>query len=337
MKARMLLDTIPRSRFCHTPTPLEPLPALSRHLGGPNLYVKRDDCTGMALGGNKTRKLEFLLAEALAAGADTLVTAGGVQSNHCRQTAAVAARHGLRCELVLSRNVARNTPGYDRTGNVLLDRMFGAELHFVPGDSIPATELERLAEHIRERGGKPLVMPIGGSTATGALGYVGCAEELVRQGDEIGLVMDAIVHCTGSGATQAGLLVGLAVLGSHTPVVGISSAEPSDVIEARVHDLCGETVTRLAAAVAIEREHVEVLDGYVGPGYGLPTEAMREAVDLCAKLEGLLLDPVYTGKAMAGLIDLVQTGRFRADQNVVFIHTGGIPGLFAYEDVLANT
>lgn len=313
------------------------MPALSRHLGGPNLYVKRDDCTGMALGGNKTRKLEFLLAEALAAGADTLVTAGGVQSNHCRQTAAVAARHGLRCELVLSRNVARNTPGYDRTGNVLLDRMFGAELHFVPGGSSPSAELDRVAEDIRERGGKPFVMPIGGSTATGALGYVGCAEELVRQGDESGLAMDAIVHCTGSGATQAGLLVGLAMLGNHTPVVGISSAEPSGVIEARVHDLCGETAARLSAAVMLERERVEVLDGYVGPGYGLPTEAMREAVHLCAKLEGLLLDPVYTGKAMAGLIDLVRTGRFRADQNVVFIHTGGIPGVFAYEEILANT
>lgn len=331
----MLPDTIPRSRFCHTPTPLEPMAALSRHLGGPNLFVKRDDCTGMALGGNKTRKLEFLVAEAMASGADTLVTAGGVQSNHCRQTAAVAARHGLRCELVLSRNVARNTPGYDRTGNVLLDRMFGAELHFVSGDSIPAIELERVAEDIRERGGRPFVMPIGGSTATGALGYVGCAEELVRQSSDSSLTVDAIVHCTGSGATQAGLLVGLAVLGHQTPVVGISSAEPSDVIEARVHELCGETATKLGASAAIKREQVEVLDGYVGPGYGLPTEAMREAMDLCARLEALLLDPVYTGKAMAGLIDLVRTGRFCADQNVVFVHTGGVPGLFAYEDVLS--
>jgi L-cysteate sulfo-lyase len=279
VEAPMLPDTIPRSRFCHTPTPLEPMIALSRRLGGPNLFVKRDDCTGMALGGNKTRKLEFLVAEALASGADTLVTAGGVQSNHCRQTAAVAARHGLRCALVLS----RNTPGYDRTENVLLDRMFGAELHFVSGDSIPAIELERVAEDVRERGGRPFVMPIGGSTATGALGYVGCAEELVRQSSDRGLMVDAIVHCIGSGATQAGLLVGLAVLGNQTPVIGISSAEPSAVIEARVHELCGETATKLGSSVVIEQ--VDVLDAYVGPGYGLPTEAMREAIDLCARLE----------------------------------------------------
>src|SRR5882757_6919544 len=298
VEASLLPDTIPRSRFCHTPTPLEPMKALSGHLGGPNLFVKRDDCTGMALGGNKTRKLEFLVAEALAAGADTLVTAGGVQSNHCRQTAAVAARHRLRCELVLSRNVARNTPDYDRTGNVLLDRMFGAELHFVSGDSTPAIELERVAEDVRERGGRPFVMPIGGSTATGALGYVGCAEELVRQSRDSGVMIDAIVHCTGSGATQAGLLVGLAGIGYQIPVVGISCAEPSDVIEARVHDLCSETAAKLGSSAVIEREQVEVLDGYVGPGYGLPTEAMRDAIDLCARLEALLLDPVYTGKAM---------------------------------------
>ena len=333
----MTLDAFPRSRFCHTPTPLEPMAALTRHLGGPSIYVKRDDCTGMAFGGNKTRKLEFLVAEAIAEGADTLVTAGGVQSNHCRQTAAVAARHGLACDLVLSRNVARNTPGYDRTGNVLLDRMFGARLHFTPGDSQPAAELVRVAEEVRQRGGRPFIMPIGGSTPTGALGYVVCAQEIAQQATEREIRLDAIIHCTGSGATQAGLLVGLADLGIGAPVIGVSSAEPRKVIEDRVHELCGETAEKLGSAIVIDRKDVEVLDVYVGTGYGLPTEGMREAVDLCARLEGLLIDPVYTGKAMAGLIDLVRQGRFGADDTIIFIHTGGTPALFAYEDaVLAN-
>lgn len=330
----MQLSRFPRSRFCHLPTPLEPLDGLTRLLGGPRLLVKRDDCTGLAFGGNKTRKLEFLVAEAIAAGADTLVTAGGVQSNHCRQTAAAAARHGLACDLVLSRNVARNTPFYDRTGNVLLDRMFGAALHFVPGDSKPDEELERVAEAVRARGGQPFIMPIGGSTPTGALGYVGCAHEILQQTEAMGIVIDAIVHCTGSGATQAGLLVGLAGAGADIPVIGISVAEPREVIEPRVRELTAETARKVGLRVPPVPDHVEVLDDYVGPGYGLPSEAMREAVDLSARLDGLLLDPVYSGKAMAGLIGLVRQARFPADGHVVFIHTGGTPALFAYEEAV---
>lgn len=330
----MTLECFPRSRFCHTPTPLEPMTALTRHLGGPMLYVKRDDCTGMAFGGNKTRKLEYLVAQAIAEDADTLITAGGIQSNHCRQTAAVAARHGLACELVLSRNVARNTTGYDRTGNVLLDRLFGAKLHIVQADWQPSVELERVADAVLQRGGKPFIMPIGGSTATGALGYVGCAQEIARQAAELDLRFDAIVHCTGSGATQAGLLVGLSDLAVPCRVIGVSSGDPRASIEDRVYELCGETAEKLGSGAVVARDQVEVLDDYVGPGYGLPTEGMREAVDLCARLEGLLVDPVYTGKAMAGLIDLVRKGRFSASETVVFIHTGGTPALFAYEDVI---
>jgi L-cysteate sulfo-lyase len=328
----MQLAEFPRRRFIHSPTPLEPLARLSAHLGGPTILAKRDDCTGLALGGNKTRKLEFILGEAIAAGADTLVTAGGVQSNHCRQTAAAAARHGLKCELVLSRNVASNHPEYDRTGNVLLDRIFGAGLNFVPRDIDWATELEKVAEVVRRRGGKPFVIPIGGSTPTGALGYVGCAQEILQQAAAMGTVVDAVVHCSGSGGTQSGLLVGLR--GSGIPVIGISCAGSKEEIGALVLDLANRAAAKLGHPRDFTAEQIEVVDDYVGAGYGVPTPGMIEAVDLCARLEGLLIDPVYTGKAMSGLIGLVRSGRFEPTDTVVFVHTGGVPAIFAYEDIL---
>jgi L-cysteate sulfo-lyase len=328
----MQLAQFPRRRFIHSPTPLEPLARLSEHLGGPTILVKRDDASGLALGGNKNRKLEFLLGEAIAAGADTLVTAGGVQSNHCRQTAAAAARHGLKCELVLSRNVASNHPEYDRTGNVLLDRMFGAGLNFVPRDIDWTTELEKVADVVRSRGGRPFVIPIGGSTPTGALGYVGCAQEILQQAASQGTVIDAVVHCSGSGGTQSGLLVGLR--GSGIPVIGISCAGPEEEIAGLVLDLANRTAAKLGQAADFTRADIEVVDDYVGPGYGIPTPGMIEAVDLCARLEGLLIDPVYTGKAMSGLIGLIRERRFEPDDTVVFVHTGGVPALFAYEDIL---
>jgi L-cysteate sulfo-lyase len=328
----MQLARFPRRRFVHAPTPLEPLARLGAALGGPTLLVKRDDCTGLALGGNKTRKLEFLVADALAQGADTLVTAGGVQSNHCRQTAAAAARHGLRCELVLARNVASNNLRYDRTGNVLLDRMFGAVVNFVGPDSEFPTELEIVAEAVRARGGRPYVIPIGGSTPIGALGYVACGQELLEQAAALGMIVDAVVHCSGSGGTQAGLLNGLA--GSAIPVIGVSCAAPAAEIEATVLALANATAAKLGSAVRFSPADVEVVDDFIGPGYGVPTPDMLEALDLCARLEGLLLDPVYTGKAMAGLIGLVRAGRFKPTDTVIFIHTGGVPALFAYEDTL---
>jgi L-cysteate sulfo-lyase len=328
----MQLARFPRRRFVHSPTPLEPLPRLSAALGGPTLLVKRDDCTGLALGGNKTRKLEFLVADALAMGTDTLVTAGSVQSNHCRQTAAAAARHDLRCELVLARKVASNNPEYERTGNVLLDRMFGAALNFVGRDADFPTELEIVAHAVRERGRHPYVIPIGGSTAVGALGYVACGQELLRQAADLGVAIDAVVHCSGSGGTQAGLLNGLA--GSGVPVIGVSCAAPATEIKATVLALAHATASKLASAARFTPADVEVVDDYIGPDYGVPTPEMLEALDLCARLEGLLLDPVYTGKAMAGLIGMVRGGRFRSTDTVVFIHTGGVPALFAYEDTL---
>jgi L-cysteate sulfo-lyase len=332
----MQLARFARSRFCHTPTPFEPLPALTKHLGGPTIFVKRDDCTGLALGGNKNRKLEFILGEALQSGADTLVTAGGVQSNHCRQTAAAAARHGLKCELVLSRQVASNHPAYERTGNVLLDRLFGARLNFVSRDIKWDDELARVAEEVRGRGGKPFIVPLGGSTPTGTLGYVGCAQELLQQADDRGVGIDAIVHCSGSGATQAGLIVGLEGAASPVPVTGISVARPAAQLIGEVADLVDRTAEKVGLGRKVPHSRIEVTDRYIGPGYGLPTQGMLEAVDMMARLEGIVLDPVYTGKTLAGLIDMVRQGRFKKGQNVVFIHTGGVPAIFAYDDIMTE-
>jgi len=331
----MQLARFARRRFCHLPTPLEPLPRLSAELGGPQLLVKRDDLTGLAFGGNKTRKLEFLLGQAQADGADTLVTAGGVQSNHCRQTAAAAARHGLGCALVLQRRVASNHQGYERGGNVLLARLAGAEVHRVERDVDIPRELERVAHEVRRAGRRPFVIPIGGSTPVGALGYVVAGLELLAQAEAQGRPVDAIVHAAGSGGTQAGLLVAAQMLAADVRVIGISVSEPAAALSETVAELAGRTA-RLLGTAAPPRTAVEVLDGYIGADYGQPTAGMRAALHACAALEGLYLDPVYSGKAMAGLIDLVRRGRFASDQSVVFLHTGGTPALFAYVDALTD-
>jgi L-cysteate sulfo-lyase len=331
----MQLARFARRRFCHLPTPLEALPRLSAELGGPQLLVKRDDLTGLAFGGNKTRKLEFLLGQALADGADTLVTAGGVQSNHCRQTAAAAARHGLGCALVLQRRVASNQPDYERGGNVLLGRLAGAELHLVERDADVPRELERVAHAVRRAGRRPFIIPIGGSTPVGALGYVVAGLELLAQAEAQGRPVDAIVHAAGSGGTQAGLLVAAQMLAADVRVIGISVSEPAAALEQTVAELAGQTA-RLLGTPAPPRTAVEVLDGYIGADYGQPTAGMRAALHACAALEGLYLDPVYSGKAMAGLIDLVRRGRFASAQSVVFLHTGGTPALFAYVDALTD-
>ena len=326
----MQLSRFPRVRICHRPTPLEPLPRLTKLLAGPRLYVKRDDCTGLATGGNKTRKLEFLLGEALAENADTVITAGAVQSNHVRQTAAAAARLGLRCEVLLERRVPRTDPEYQQSGNVMLDRLFGAELVFHPSGSDLGQVAARLAEQVRGQGGRPYWIPVGGSTAVGALGYVDCALELLQQANEQGLRIDYLVHATGSAGTQAGLVTGLQGSRSGIAVFGISVDQPSEVQQARVLALSIETAEHLGIELAIPGATVVVNGDYIGSGYGQPTPAMVEAVSMVAREEGIALDPVYSGKAMAGLIDLVKSGVFSSDDNVVFLHTGGTPALFAY-------
>lgn len=338
----MDLSRFPRVLLCHRPTPLEPLRRLSEHLGGPAIYVKRDDCTGLALGGNKARKLEFLVADALAEQCDTLVTIGGLQSNHCRQTAAAAARYGLACELILPHLSRFKSPTYETSGNVLLDQLLGATLHVVASMEAAADRTREVLDAIRCRGGKPYFIPAGGSTALGALGYVDAARELADQAAAEQLRIDHVIVTTGSSTTHAGLVVGFHSLelcqdNYHAPpITGISVYQREQPATALVWQRAKETAELLGIPADGLEESVIVTDSYLGRGYGEPTEGMLEAVQLTARLEGLLLDPVYTGKTMAGLIDLVRQGRFRSTDNVVFMHTGGMPALFAYRDAFSS-
>jgi L-cysteate sulfo-lyase len=309
----------PRESLGFFPTPLHPMARLQAHLGGPRLWVKRDDLTGFALGGNKVRKLEFYLGQARADGVDVLLTTGGQQSNHARITAAAAARAGLGCVLVLS----GGTPTA-LTGNLALDRLFGAELRFVADRTERAPALEALATELRRAGRRPLVIPVGGSTPLGALGYVEAAREVAGQLEALGLppARVTIVHSSSSGGTQAGLLVGCRAAGLAARVIGISA----DETRADLGGMVAGIAAPLAAQVGVpapEPAAVEVLDEYVGDGYGIPTPASEEATRLFARLEGIPLDPTYSAKAAAALVDLCRRGAFRADETVIFWHTGG--------------
>ena len=325
----MHLARFARIRLAHLPTPLEPLPRLSEELGV-DLWIKRDDCTGLAGGGNKTRKLEFLLGAAFEQDADTLVTQGAVQSNHVRQTAAAAAAHGLACEIILEERTGSKATDYVGNGNVLLDRLFGATIRTVPGGTDMTAELEKTADAVRARGGKPYVIPGGGSNATGALGYVDCAREIVVQADEMDLEVHRIVTATGSAGTHAGLVAGLAVMGADIPVLGIGVRAPKDRQEANVFKLAEETAALLGQPGRVTREQVVADCDYVGEGYGLIDQGVIDALTLAARLDGIVLDPVYSGKAMKGLIALARAGRFKGE-TVVFLHTGGAQGLFGYQ------
>lgn len=330
----MHLARVPRRRYTPHPTPLEPLPRLSEALGGPEIWIKRDDLLGLASGGNKTRKLEFLVADALAQGADTLITVGAVQSNHCRLTLAAAVHEGLRCQLVLEQRV----PGSfreDASGNHFLYRLLGVErIEVVDAGTDLAAAMQRLADDLAAQGRKAYLIPGGGSNALGSLGYVACAEELMAQSFDVGVAFDHLVAASGSGGTHAGLVAGLHGVHARLPVVGISVRAAKDAQEEKIHALAQAAADRLRIATPVPRAAVEVLDDYVGPGYSLPTAAMVEAVQTFARLEGILLDPVYTGKTAAGLIDLVRRGRFRRGERVLFLHTGGSPALYAYQDVI---
>jgi L-cysteate sulfo-lyase len=323
------LDRFPRLGLAHLPTPLEPMRRLSAHLGGPRLWVKREDCTGHGLGGNKLRKLDYVLREAIEAGADTLVSGGVVQSNSQRQVAAAAAKLGLDCHLaVYHGRLAPPSPDYEKTGNALLNRLFGATLHDVPWNGDRNGAIEALAERLRAAGKKPYVVPYGVSNARGAVGYASTALEIAQQSSALGFTPAAIVHCTGSAGTQAGLVVGAAACLPQTRVVGID-------IDAEPERVRGD-VLRFAreAAQLIDRPFdaatVEVVAGHAGPAYGVPHAATVDAIRLGASLEALVLDPVYSGKGLAGLIALIREGRWTSGQDVVFVHTGGAPALFAY-------
>ncbi|MGI4877867.1 MAG: D-cysteine desulfhydrase [Janthinobacterium lividum] len=330
----MNLARFPRRHYTPHATPIEPMPHLSRLLGGADLWIKRDDLLGLAGGGNKTRKLEFLVADALAQGADTLVTVGAVQSNHCRLTLAAAVREGLKCRLVLEERVPGSYRA-DASGNNLLFDLLGVEaVTVVPAGTDLAAAMQSVVDELAAEGRKGYAIVGGGSNPLGALGYVACAEELLAQSFDMGVAFDRIVVASGSAGTHAGLLVGLTGANANIPLTGINVRRTQAEQEANVHALAEATATFAGLAGGIPRASVVALDRWVGPGYSLPTPGMVEAVRLLAAHEGVLLDPVYTGKAMAGLIALVREGAFARGERVLFVHTGGAPVLFAYRDVL---
>lgn len=328
-----MLSKFPRVSLAHLPTPLEHLPRLSEHLGGPNIYVKRDDCTGLASGGNKTRKLEYSMAAALEEGADTIITVGAVQSNHVRQTAAAACKLGLKCEVLLEHRIADPSEYYAGSGNILLDKIFGANLREYPGGTDFEKAMAEVADEVRAQGSKPYIIPGGASNKIGALGYVNCAIELLGQIEEQGLDIGHIVTATGSAGTQGGLIVGLKAMESTIPLLGIGVNIPQQDQEEKVFDLACETAEYIGKPGCVSREDVVANCNYVGDGYGVPTESMNEAVLMLARTEGLLFDPVYSGKGLAGMIDLIRNGTL-GDDNLVFLHTGGSAALFAYADQL---
>lgn len=333
----MVLSDLPKFALAHLPTPLEPLERLRAELtktlpAVPQLYIKRDDCTGLALGGNKTRKLEFLIGEALANRATAVVSEGGLQSNHVRQTAAAAARAGLACHLVLNHTVPITTEIYRNNGNLLLDRLLGAMIHRCEAGETRAARSARVIEELRAKGEAPYYIPLGGSNATGALGYAAAALELLQQAKERGLAIDHVAVASSSGGTQAGLILGMAMAGADVPVLGVDIDHDPEHALALVRDITQAAADKVRLRTPIPSSAFQLARGYAAPGYGQPNPGMIEAVQLLARLEGIVLDPVYTGKAMAGLIDLVRKGTFGANETVVFIHTGGAPGLFAYEN-----
>ncbi len=331
----MNLARFPRRRYTEGPTPLEAAPRFSAAIGGPNIYIKRDDLLGLSAGGNKTRKLEFLVADALAHGADTLITCGAVQSNHCRLTLAAAVKEGLKCRLVLEERVP-NSYKPDASGNIFLFRLLGVEkIKVVPGGSDMLKEMGTVADEVAAEGRKPYVIPGGGSNPIGATGYVACAEEILHQAFEQGVNLDRVICASGSAGTHAGLVTGFHGNNSNIPVVGIDVSRPKELQEKLVYDLVQKTAVHVGIRAEIPRDAVLCFGDYVGRGYSIPTPEMAAAVRLLARTEGILLDPVYTGKAMAGLIDLARKGFFKKNENILFVHTGGSPALYAYmQDLL---
>jgi len=324
----MLTSNIHRIGIAHLPTPLEEMKHLSQELGGPRLFIKRDDQTGLATGGNKARKLEYLIADALAEGADTVITVGAVQSNHARQTAAAAAMCGLRSILVLGgfRPAQWN-------GNLLLDDLLGAQVHWAEKTPLHEMMIEVAVEE-ETAGHHPYLIPLGGSTPVGALGYVAAMEELMDQVKERDLNADAVVFATSSGGTQAGLIVGAKALGFRGKIIGISVARTEKSLKATLKELAPQTAELLGLQLSFDEADFIVYDDYLGGGYALMGDPEREAIRLVARTEGILVDPVYTGRAMAGLLDLIGKGVLGPEETVVFWHTGGTPALFAYSDEL---
>ncbi|WP_045215764.1 D-cysteine desulfhydrase [Desulfonatronovibrio magnus] len=332
----MHLSRFPRRGYVNIPTPIEFASNLTELLGGPQIYIKRDDLLPGAGGGNKTRKLDFCIADALQQGADTLITCGAVQSNHCRLTLGWAAKEGLRCRLVLEERV----PGSykpEASGNNFLFHLMGVDkVTVVPGGSNMGEAMEEAAENARKQGLKPYIIPGGASNPLGALGYVSCAMEMLGQLFEMKLDLDHVVVPSGSAGTHAGMLTGLWGANTGLPVSGVNVSRTKAEQEALVHGLTEKLADTLGLRSATPAEEVVCYDQYVGPGYSLPTDSMVEAVSILAKTEAILLDPVYSGKAMAGMIDLIRKGVFSKGQKILFLHTGGSPALYAYLDTFRH-
>jgi D-cysteine desulfhydrase family pyridoxal phosphate-dependent enzyme len=317
--------TLPRIHLAHLPTPVQPLPRLSAELGGPQLWIKRDDLTGLAFGGNKIRKLEFLLAEAQAQGARTLITRGAIQSNHCRQTAAAAASQGFECILVLT-----GSPPETPTGNTLLDKLLGAEVIWTEGGD-PEETLSSTFDVAWSDGRRPYLIPYGGSNSIGAASYAAAMGEFMEQDTPV----DRVVFATSSGGTQAGLLVGAQIHDYQGQILGISVDPPAHTIKPTIASLATKTAELLGYSASYRAENVDVNDAYLGEGYSVMGELEKEAIEIFAQLEGLLLDPVYTGRAAGGMIDLIRKKEINPEERILFWHTGGTPALFAYAESLS--
>ncbi len=332
------LSAYPRIALLEGPTPIQKLSRLSALPGmrGCNIYVKRDDLTGLGGGGNNLRKLEFLLGEALACAAATLVTWGGLQSNHARLTAAVAARHGLACELILTPSPIRDDDDYRHNGNVLLDELFGTSVHQLPAGVTAEIYALELVERQRRQGRKPFLMPLGGSSPRGSLGYAACAAEVLGQADTLGLQFDRIIVPNGSSGTHSGLLAGLTIAGSSTQVLGYSVLGTAGETLEVTRDKTRDVMKLLGSSTELPPEAVQIDGSQRGDAYGAPTASMLAATRTLASQEGLLTDPVYGGKAFAGLLESIASGELSAGSNVLFIMTGGIPGLFAYRTAYAR-
>ncbi|WP_394174179.1 D-cysteine desulfhydrase family protein [Thalassotalea litorea] len=313
-------------------TPFEPLANLTNRLGSAQLFIKRDDCTGLATGGNKTRKLEYLIADALQQNATVLVTIGGIQSNHARQTAAAANKYQLKCALVLEKVAGTGGEDYLHSGNLLLDNILGADTFIVPDNEDSLNHAMSLVEQLKAQGEVPYFITVGGSDPIGACGYVECAFELMEQCEQQQIKLDALIHATGSAGTQAGLIAGMELLDADTRVIGVCVSKPEAAQRQLIINLLEPMSEALGFNLQSAIKRIEIKDQYYGEGYGIPTDSMVEAVKTLARQEAILLDPVYTGKAMAGMLDMLKKGEFSDTENVAFLHTGGSVGLFAYKD-----
>ncbi len=330
----MNLARFARRNYTTGQTPIEKLPRFSRAVGGPDIYIKRDDLLGLTAGGNKTRKLEFLVADALKQGADTLITSGAVQSNHCRLTLSAAVKEGMKCRLVLKELI----PGSydpDAGGNIFLFHLLGTEkIEIVSDDAAFKLAVQNTLQSLTEKGRKGYVIPMGGSSAIGATGYVACAQEIQDQMFRLGMHFDAMVCASASAGTQAGLVAGMFGCNMNIPVIGINAGVTEKGQDDVVYQLALNTAVHVEIKTPIPRDAAICFDDYMGPGYAIPTPEMASAIRLLAETEGILLDPVYTGKAMAGLIDLCRKGYFRIGQIILFLHTGGAWALPVYQEYI---